>query len=828
MKKIVLQCIGVFMLLFGLAPSVQAQDYTITSVEENLTDLSSVDANGITVALYNKGRDTYLHLGTFENAEAYCLKTPLPTSGIESEPFIFKLIKDGDYYKFQDCAGNYIPAVIKTSDGTIRPSETAGLFEITSNGTDTWAIKNKDNNLYFNGNGNDDKRFAGWDNGTEANSQYEIKQIDVNTTTTTYNVKIIDIDGNETTSEVTSKNHKLNLNLPQTPDFYAVNVQHGTETLTANADGTYPKPTTEGTDITVTYSENVPFEASESYETAKWYIIQMHNNKNESFVEYKNDDEIIGSPNKDFYKSAQYWCFVGNIKNGYKLYNKVAGATKAITFHSSGRATMADSNSNDAVWQIAVSKPAGTITNGDRKFVLKTKTTDSGNIYLNMDGNKILTFWKAADDGSTMVAYSVEDELQDLVQEYEDLLNNSHLGAVGTVQDPEAIKAAIDGWKKTPSAEGLSAIQNMCADTVSFDPTLYYRIENVTRKRSTKNTDKVGDGGYLEFADKLEDTAFTGGNFFANDKGSNRASAIWKFELVENTTDTYNLCNLNSKQYIMDNGVGHSVLNKSNSSEATNFKLVKLPITAQFKICNASTQTNRLHVTGAAESDGGNLIIHDSGEQNSASAWYIIPATTINVTITDALYATVNYPFAVQLPGGLTAYTASSVSEDNTKLLLKKVSDGFIPANTPVVLQGAADTYALTIVPNNATPSIEGNLLEGTTLCEEAPNEKVFVLGKIDNEVGFYKLNETEDADRTMKANKAYLPESNLSPTIQATRGFIFSFNDDNSGETTTGIENATVNLDEEEFYDLQGRRVMNPTKGIYVTKSGKKILFTK
>ena len=29
-----------------------------------------------------------------------------------------------------------------------------------------------------------------------------------------------------------------------------------------------------------------------------------------------------------------------------------------------------------------------------------------------------------------------------------------------------------------------------------------------------------------------------------------------------------------------------------------------------------------------------------------------------------------------------------------------------------------------------------------------------------------------------------------------------------------------------EEFFDLQGRRVMKPSKGIFVTKSGKKVLF--
>ena len=38
-------------------------------------------------------------------------------------------------------------------------------------------------------------------------------------------------------------------------------------------------------------------------------------------------------------------------------------------------------------------------------------------------------------------------------------------------------------------------------------------------------------------------------------------------------------------------------------------------------------------------------------------------------------------------------------------------------------------------------------------------------------------------------------------------------------------VKQSTLN-ENEEYYDLQGRRVKNPTKGIYITKSGKKVLF--
>ena len=98
-------------------------------------------------------------------------------------------------------------------------------------------------------------------------------------------------------------------------------------------------------------------------------------------------------------------------------------------------------------------------------------------------------------------------------------------------------------------------------------------------------------------------------------------------------------------------------------------------------------------------------------------------------------------------------------------------------------------------------------------------------------EVGFYKLEDTGDMqngatpNRLIPSNKAYLPGSSLPQTTAQTYGFAFSL--DENGGGTTGIEEETVtDLSKEEFFDLQGRRVMKPSKGIFVTKSGKKVLF--
>lgn len=81
----------------------------------------------------------------------------------------------------------------------------------------------------------------------------------------------------------------------------------------------------------------------------------------------------------------------------------------------------------------------------------------------------------------------------------------------------------------------------------------------------------------------------------------------------------------------------------------------------------------------------------------------------------------------------------------------------------------------------------------------------------VTNGVGFYKLSSTG----TIGANKAYLTYSGASQA----RSF-FGFDE------TTGIEMPTAEVIDADavVYDLQGRRVAQPTKGLYIV-NGKKVI---
>ena len=143
------------------------------------------------------------------------------------------------------------------------------------------------------------------------------------------------------------------------------------------------------------------------------------------------------------------------------------------------------------------------------------------------------------------------------------------------------------------------------------------------------------------------------------------------------------------------------------------------------------------------------------------------------------------------------------------QLTLTPVANRIIPDGNAVILKSSAATITLTTAESYAT--LSGNQLKGTTVEMNGAAGNIYVLNKGTNGVGFYKL----ASDGTIGANKAYLTYS--APT--ATRGY-FLFDE------TTGIEMPTaedVNADAV-FYDLQGRRVQNPTKGLYIV-NGKKVI---
>ena len=199
--------------------------------------------------------------------------------------------------------------------------------------------------------------------------------------------------------------------------------------------------------------------------------------------------------------------------------------------------------------------------------------------------------------------------------------------------------------------------------------------------------------------------------------------------------------------------------------------------------------------------------------------------TTYPISISQAGYASLCLPFSVTLPeSGLTAYKVTNISKNEgnqNELTLENIGNT-IAAGEPVILEGSAGDYTLTINAENGTKST-GNILTGASVKRTGITDEYYALA--------YKALNSENADAktagffrvtttNMPANKAYLLKKDIPAQAFGAALFFFNFNNE-----TTGILNA-VNTENNSnvYYDLNGRRVLYPTRGIYVKGNGQKV----
>ena len=146
-----------------------------------------------------------------------------------------------------------------------------------------------------------------------------------------------------------------------------------------------------------------------------------------------------------------------------------------------------------------------------------------------------------------------------------------------------------------------------------------------------------------------------------------------------------------------------------------------------------------------------------------------------------------------------------------SQLTMTEVAGKEIPAGKAVILKSTAATITLT--PATTTATLEGNQLVGTATAITNPGN-AYVLSKGAKGVGFYKLT----SGGTIGANKAYL-------TYSAGARDFFLF-DETTGIISVNGSGLMVN-GSDGCYDLQGRRVHNPVKGLYIV-NGKKVFINK
>ena len=188
-----------------------------------------------------------------------------------------------------------------------------------------------------------------------------------------------------------------------------------------------------------------------------------------------------------------------------------------------------------------------------------------------------------------------------------------------------------------------------------------------------------------------------------------------------------------------------------------------------------------------------------------------LPATSTTTNSANGAYWSTYYNTLahMKVDDNTTVYKAAI---DGSSVVLTEVADKVITAGQAVVLKSSsADAIALTPQASASTDDYTDNKLQGVDMAtEQEDGYSYYVLSMKSDTFGFYKL----VSNKKLGANKAFLKVG-----ADAAREFL------GIEEETTKIATTvfTDNTDTPASYDLQGRKVSKPTKGMYIV-NGRKV----
>lgn len=185
------------------------------------------------------------------------------------------------------------------------------------------------------------------------------------------------------------------------------------------------------------------------------------------------------------------------------------------------------------------------------------------------------------------------------------------------------------------------------------------------------------------------------------------------------------------------------------------------------------------------------------------------------------------------------------VSTVDNKLGVAVISEitGNVPAQTPVLFRCTGATPSdnkLTLLDPNTSATIGDNYLNGNYYCNDVAestghrNVKAYnastmrILG-VDSEgkPAFVKGNSSNLVVSTVESGKLLIPANKCFLAVSSTAPDVLKIMTEAEYETyVTGIEQITTSTTDgaKVIYDLQGRRVQTPSKGLYIV-NGKKMI---
>lgn len=502
-------------------------------------------------------------------------------------------------------------------------------------------------------------------------------------------------------------------------------------------------------------------------------------------------------------------------------------------------------NASDATNLYLCEKPSNSGYQGNGGFILKVGDP-SNNVAIGDHDEKKLSAWKNsgafADEGSCFVVADNADLLhisQILsARIYKDKNNQTEISNnILRVADTESLNLAnsalAEVHKNITPSELINAYN--LAYKAKIDENAYYRIKNqgtsnneATAKRYPSSEAIVTNTeGVLQAGATRTITRKT-----ASD---NMVAQLWQFKDAGDGNYFIQNANTGCRWAATEGNIDMPTMD--NSGNAGHYSIDAIPVGGEAFSEGLISSVNdgkskffiTLHLKGQHVINAyGGLndfdILKEDNSQNAVPCndpgnyWQIEKVTSIPVTITAAKYATVGYPFNVKVTNpDVKVYYAKSAA--NGVMKLTEATDKIIPANQGAILyyEGEGTTTAnLDIVSETGAGFVDNILTASTAKRTGFTTKTTYGLSNKDGKVSF-RLN----TDNYVPANKSYLLASKYNSGSGNAQQLLFSF--DNVVE---GIDNAVVDGQNANkvYYDLQGRRVMYPAHGIFVTENGEKV----
>lgn len=540
----------------------------------------------------------------------------------------------------------------------------------------------------------------------------------------------------------------------------------------------------------VACTSHLPFVASPTFDptTAHWYAMTLRGESGNYVISAKGGEavgtETISKSSQPSLADKYQWAFVGNYKDGYRIYSK--SENKPLTLDGQLKLVEGDGS---------IFRPY------EKQNRIGFAMYVTAGQYINRHNeNKIATWTNAeTDDGSTFRIQEPETYVIEYAKAFLDNIDNNAApenALWGVNINTEEYRAAYQAATTEGATDDkIATLKDQNEKSATFvnpiEEGKYYRLYNVsdTRRWLTVQADNNNQMNCDASAEKA-------------------VTSVVSFESIASEPGQYRM-KMEGKilgKYKADNT---PIVLVGNDSEEKGSFTVNVIQGNKFTFFDKASNNAHSYIHCNTHSLVG-------WEASAPSQWYVVPANDVEIAMTaanDKHYASAYLPFAVNEVNGAQAYVGEL---NDAKNVLNMTAVSSVPANQGFVLVGNQEKATLTI--GNAEALPVANALTGSNVkvaLNDDNRADNLVFGKSsEGIVGFYK---PAAALTTIAANKAFIAASSLTTGAGAIAM--------NFGGNTTGINNAVVASENAPIFDLSGRRVVKAVKGGVYIQNGKKFV---